>query len=342
MHRSLAPPFVEIFFQAHIYCTSKNGSHNRQARQIIDLIVASIYHCITTTFLLFRLIFISYEQVSLVLVKIEEGSYVLLFYMPRKKWLTKVSCDKKLHTHLGIIDVSSTIGMEYGSAVRTTEGKIIFLLEPTIHDFIMKSERKTQIIYPKDFGFIAARTGLKNGSKVVEVGTGSGALTTFMASIVKPDGHIYTFDINSEFMAIARSNLEKSGMLKYVTIYQHDPHEGIDIHDADIATVDLGDPWTVVEQVYSSLKGSGAFVAVCPTMNQAEKTTTELKKSSYADIECVELMSRYIEAREGMSRPSMRMIGHTAYLVFARKVQKLQQSVRHMHEEEQEEQEEDP
>nr|MDQ4050627.1 tRNA methyltransferase [Thermoproteota archaeon] len=119
------------------------------------------------------------------MTKIEESSYVLLFHTPRKKWLTKVVSDKKFHTHLGIIDISSIIGMEYGSAIRTTEGKLIFLLDPTIHDFIMKSERRTQIVYPKDLGYIAARTGLKNGSKVLEVGTGSGALATFMASIVK-------------------------------------------------------------------------------------------------------------------------------------------------------------
>jgi tRNA (adenine57-N1/adenine58-N1)-methyltransferase len=261
--------------------------------------------------------------------------------MPRKKWLTKVAWDKKLHTHLGIIDVSATIGMEYGSAVRTTEGKLIFLMEPNIHDFIMKSERKTQIVYPKDFGYIAARTGLKNGSKVLEIGTGSGALTTFMASIVKPDGHIYSFDVNSEFMEIAKSNLEKAGMVKYVTIHQRDPHQGIDVRDADVATVDLGDPWTVVDQVYSALKGSGAFVAICPTMNQIEKTATELKKSSYADIECVELMIRNIEAREGMTRPSMRMIGHTTYLVFARKVQKLQERIQQKASEEEEEETED-
>jgi tRNA (adenine57-N1/adenine58-N1)-methyltransferase catalytic subunit len=273
------------------------------------------------------------------LTKIEEGSYVLLFHMPRKKWLTKVTWDKKLHTHLGIIDVSTTIGMEYGSAVRTTEGKLIFLMEPTIHDFIMKSQRKTQIVYPKDFGYIAARTGIKNGSKILEVGTGSGALTTFMASIVKPDGHVYSFDVNSEFLEIAKYNLEKAGMFKYVTIHQHDPHRGIDVRDADVATVDLGDPWTVVDQVYSALKGSGAFVAICPTMNQIEKTATELKRSGYADIECVELMIRNIEAREGMTRPSMRMIGHTTYLVFARKVQKLQERLQQESTEEEEEEE---
>ena len=275
--------------------------------------------------LFFRLIFIHVHNYRVALTKIEEGSFVLLFHMPRKKWLTKVTCDKKLHTHLGIVDVSTTIGMEYGSAVRTTEGKLIFLMEPTIHDFIMKSQRKTQIVYPKDFGYIAARTGIRNGSKIVEVGTGSGALTTFMASIVKPDGHIYSFDVNSEFLEIAKNNLEKAGMFKYVTIHQHDPHQGIDVRDADVATVDLGDPWTVVDQVYSALKGSGAFVAICPTMNQIEKTATELKRSGYADIECVELMIRNIEAREGMTRPSMRMIGHTTYLVFARKVEKLQE-----------------
>jgi tRNA (adenine57-N1/adenine58-N1)-methyltransferase len=215
--------------------------------------------------------------------------------------------------------------MEYGSAVRTTEGKLIFLIEPTIHDFIMKSERRTQIVYPKDLGYIAARTGLKNGSKVLEIGTGSGALATFMASIVKPDGHVYSYDVNSEFMEIARRNLEKAGMSSFVTMNQHDPHQGVDVRDADVAIVDLGDPWTVLDQVHDALKGSGAFVAICPTMNQIEKTAAELKKSGYADIDCVELMIRNMEAREGMTRPSMRMIGHTTYLVFARKVQKQQQ-----------------
>ena len=217
--------------------------------------------------------------------------------------------------------------MEYGSAIRTTEGKLIFLMEPTIHDFIMKSERKTQIVYPKDLGYIVARTGLKNGSKVLEVGTGSGALATFMASIVKPEGHIYTFDVNSEFMEIAKRNLEKAGMAQYVTMHQHDPHQGVGIRNVDVATVDLGDPWTVIDQVYDALKGGGAFVAICPTMNQIEKTAAQLKKSGYADIDCVELMIRNMEAREGMTRPSMRMIGHTTYLVFARKVEKLEEAL---------------
>jgi len=107
---------------------------------------------------------------------IREGSYVLLFHTPRKKWLVKVAVAKKMHTHLGVIDLSNVIGMEYGSVIQSTEGKTIYLIQPTTYDFIMKSERKTQIIYPKDLGFIVARTGLENGSKVLEIGPGRGAL----------------------------------------------------------------------------------------------------------------------------------------------------------------------
>jgi tRNA (adenine57-N1/adenine58-N1)-methyltransferase len=123
-------------------------------------------------------------------------------------------------------------------------------------------------------------------------------------------------------MEIAKRNLEKAGMLQYVTLHQHDPHQGVDVREADVALVDLGDPWTVLDQVHEALKGSGAFVAICPTMNQIEKTATELKKTGFVDIESVELLIRNMEAREGMTRPSMRMIGHTTYLVFARKVQR--------------------
>jgi tRNA (adenine57-N1/adenine58-N1)-methyltransferase len=184
----------------------------------------------------------------------------------------------------------------------------------------MKSERKTQIIYPKDLGFIVARTGLENGSKVLEIGTGSGALTTFMASIVKPSGHIYTFDINPDFMAVAKRNLQKAGVIEFVTPSQYDPHLGVGVRNVDVAIVDLGDPWTVILQVYESLKNSGSFVAICPTFNQLEKTAIELRKDSFVDVESVEIITRTLEAREGMTRPSSRMIAHTTYLIFGRKV----------------------
>ena len=89
---------------------------------------------------------------------------------------------------------------------------LVHLLEPTLFDFVMKSERKTQIIYPKDLGYIAARTGLQSGFKILEVGTGSAALTTYFAGLVKPEGHIFTYDVNEEFMRIAEEKSRESGL----------------------------------------------------------------------------------------------------------------------------------
>lgn len=247
---------------------------------------------------------------------------MLFFFNSEKKWLIRVEKDKKLHTHLVIIDVGSTIDLHFGSYVITNKDKKVFLRPPSIYDFVMKSQRTTQIVYPKDYVYIAARTGLKNGFKVLEIGTGSAALSTFMASIVMPEGHVYTFDVNDEFMSIARKNLEKSGMSEFVTLSHYDPEKISQITDIDLVIIDLGDPWSYLDVVHPCMK-SGSFVAcICPTMNQLEKLATQFFVSGFIDSECIETFLRKIEAREGKTRPSMRMIGHTTYLGFARKILK--------------------
>jgi tRNA (adenine57-N1/adenine58-N1)-methyltransferase len=229
---------------------------------------------------------------------------------------------QKFHTHVGIIDHKKVIGKPFGSALKTNKGKIIFALEPTIYDYVMKSQRSTQIVYPKDLGYIAARIGLQSGHKIVEIGTGSGSFTTFLASIIKPKGHVYTYDVDENFMAIARKNIEKAGVSKYVTMTKLDlkTAKKMPQKDADVVIVDLGDPWVVVPQARKMLKGSGAFVAICPTMNQLEKLAAALRQNDFFDIECTEQIVRTIEARDGKTRHSFRAIGHTTYVAFARKV----------------------
>ena len=245
---------------------------------------------------------------------IEEGKHVLLYYTQSKRWLVRVKKGKKVHTHIGVIDLDDIIGSSYGIAVKSNKDKVVYALKPTIYDYILKSERKTQIVYPKDLGYIVARTGLSNGDIVVEIGTGSGALTTFLANIVKPDGHVHTFDINEEFVEVAKKNVSKADLLKYVTF--HMDNQEI---EADLVVVDLGDPWNVIDFIKRVLKPSRMLVAICPTMNQAEKLSVALK-DGFVDIECNEILIRTIEAREGMTRPAFRMIGHTTYLVFARRL----------------------
>ena len=253
--------------------------------------------------------------------KIKQNSYVLVFFNNSKKWLVKISKDQELHTHIGVIRHQDAIGKEYGSRLVTNKDKYVYLLEPTIHDFIMKIQHGTQIVYPKDLGYIAARAGLESGQKVVEIGTGSGSLTSFIASIVKPRGHIYTFDVDSSFMKIAQKNIEKAGLDKYVTMKKLDlkTTKKMPISDADLVLIDLGDPWTVVPQSRKMLKGSGGLFAICPTMNQLEKLTSSLVQNEFTDIECTEHIIRTIDAREGKTRHSFQGIGHTTYLAYARK-----------------------
>ena len=43
-----------------------------------------------------------------------------------------------------------------------------------MYDYIMKIQHGTQIVYPKDLGYIVARAGITSGQKILEIGTGSG------------------------------------------------------------------------------------------------------------------------------------------------------------------------
>lgn len=246
---------------------------------------------------------------------------MLFYFNSSKKWLAKISKNESLHTHIGVIRHKDAIGKEYGSRLVTNKDKYVYLLKPTTYDYIMKIQHGTQIVYPKDLGYIVARAGIQNGQTIVEIGTGSGSMTTFMASIVKPRGHVHTFDVDENFMKIAEKNIKKAGMEKYVTMNKLDlkTSKKTPIKDADVALIDLGDPWTVIPKVRSMLKGSGAVFAICPTMNQLEKLTVSLIQNEFTDIESSEHIIRTIDAREGKTRHSFQGIGHTTYLCFARK-----------------------
>ncbi len=253
--------------------------------------------------------------------KIKQNSPVLFFFNQSKKWLAKISKKDELHTHIGVLKHADAIGKEYGSKLVTNKDKYVYLLKPTMYDYVMKIQHGTQIVYPKDLGYIVARAGIQNGQKIVEIGTGSASLTSFVASIVKPRGHVYTFDVDENFMKIAAKNLKKSKMEKYVTMENLDIKtvKKVPMDDADVALIDLGDPWTVIPQVRKMLKGSGGVFAICPTMNQLEKLTMALIENEFTDIESTEHILRTIDAREGKTRHSFQGIGHTTYLCFARK-----------------------
>jgi len=250
---------------------------------------------------------------------IGEDSYILVYRDRRRRWLIRPKDTPKLHTHLGILDVSALVGKEYGVTVTTTLGDELTILRPTVEDMVMKLARKTQVIYPKDLGLIAVKLGVHSGSKVIETGTGSGATTALMAYLVQPAGMVYTYDLNPEFQGVAKKNIEKLGLSQFVTFKAGDARLGFEEREMDAGILDVGDPWEVIRSMRTSLKAAAPMAVITPTTNQAERLVAKMKEEGFVGIETVELLLRHLEARVGMTRPSNIMIGHTAYLSFGRR-----------------------
>lgn len=249
---------------------------------------------------------------------ISQDSYVLVYRDRRRKWLIKPRDTPKLHTHLGILDVESLVGKEFGQKVTTTLGDELTVLRPTIEDLVMKLSRKTQVIYPKDLGLMMVKLGIRSGSRVIETGTGSGATTALLAYLVQPTGTVYTYDLNPEFQDVAKKNISKLGLDASVSFKVGDSRAGFEENGMDAGVLDVGDPWEVVPSMRKALKPSAPMAAVTPTTNQAERLVAKMKEEGFAAIETLEIMMRHLEARVGMTRPSSMMIGHTAYMTFGR------------------------
>ncbi|MEJ5328220.1 MAG: tRNA (adenine-N1)-methyltransferase [Candidatus Bathyarchaeia archaeon] len=257
--------------------------------------------------------------------KIAEGDYVLLCLDPRRTYLVRVEAGKTFHTHKGFIKLDELVGKEFGVAVPSSVGVEFTALKPSLTDYIMKSSRKTQITYPKDAALIVMFSGVGPGSRVVESGTGTGALTTALAHYVKPDGKVYTYELREEFQKNAEKNLRRAGLLDVVELKSGDVTAGIEERDVDAVVLDLAVPWLVVPHAYQALKPSGTIVSFSPTIDQVVKTTEALKENGFVFIETVECLMRSMQVERGKTRPHTMMTGHTGYITHARKALKTTQ-----------------
>ncbi|MCS7138748.1 MAG: tRNA (adenine-N1)-methyltransferase [Crenarchaeota archaeon] len=249
----------------------------------------------------------------------KEGDDVLLVSSRGKRRIVKIQ-GERIHTHKGYLVTSDIIGKNPGIIVRTHVGEEMLALRPSIADYIPKLTRRTQVIYPKDIGYVVLSLGVSSGSMVLEAGTGSGAATMVIASLVKPNGRVFSCDINEESIEIARRNLERVGLTNYVELI-HGDIKSIDFKVLfDAAIIDIPDPWNTLRKIVGFLKTSARICIVVPTMNQLEKVYRAMLEANIAHLETVEIMLRRIRPFEGRVRPESIMIGHTAYLMIGAKI----------------------
>jgi tRNA (adenine57-N1/adenine58-N1)-methyltransferase len=252
---------------------------------------------------------------------ISEGDDVLLYLDGSRTYMIRVEDGKQFHTHKGFIELGVLIGVPFGSRVVSSLGIKFYALKPLITDRILKTDRRTQVLYPKDVGYIIHRLDVGSGSRVVEAGTGSGALTMALAYAVRPDGRIYSYEINPRFQGVAMGNIERAGLLDYVELKGGDVTQGIDEEDVDAVVLDMATPWLVVQLAHDVLAGGGVFASFSPTIEQVMKTVSKLNEHPFVEIDTIELILRNITVAENRTRPQTRMVGHSGYITTARKVQ---------------------
>lgn len=253
---------------------------------------------------------------------IGEGDYVILYLDVRRTYMVKVELGKTFHTHKGFLKLDDLVGKVFGETIRTSLGVDFTVLQPLLTDYIMKSSRKTQITYPKDAALIVMFSGIGSGSRVIESGTGTGALTTALAHYVKPNGRVYSYELREEFQRGAEKNLRRAGLLEFVELKSGDATMGFVEREVDAVILDLAVPWLVVPHAYEALKPSGAIVSFSPTMDQVVKATEALKEQNFVCIETVECLMRGMQVERGKTRPQTLMTGHTGYITYARKALK--------------------
>lgn len=199
--------------------------------------------------------------------------------------------------------------------------KRYYIFSCSIYDYIMYGlERKTQIVYPKEAGYILLRLDVSPGKRVGEGGGGSGALTSILSRTVGKDGRVYTYEKEDRFFKLIEKNIQLSAEFDNVVLIKKDMEEGIDETDLDAFFVDIKEPWRVIESVYNALKPGGNLGILAPTVNQISRILKKLETTNFFITEVLEILLREYKLNPERIRPVDRMVAHTGYLVFARKL----------------------
>ena len=155
----------------------------------------------------------------------------------------------------------------------------------------------------------------------MEAGSGAGSMTTALADAVGAEGRVVSYEVRPDMQNLARKNLARFGLDSRVDFKLRDIGEGFDETDADSFFLDVPNPYDYIGQVRAALKPGGFFCSLSPTFNQIEKTLHTLRQHNFAFLEVCEILLRYFKPEPSRLRPTDRMVAHTGFLVFGRKIE---------------------
>jgi tRNA (adenine57-N1/adenine58-N1)-methyltransferase len=230
-------------------------------------------------------------------------------------------------THRGELRHDDIIGKPEGSVISNHNGIEYLALRPLLTDFVLSMPRGANIIYPKDSALIVTMGDIFPGAKVVEAGVGSGGLSMYLLRAIGANGTLDSFERRSEFAEIAKANVvtqlgyEPANWNIHLGDLQEKLPEVIKKADADRVVLDMLAPWECVEETAVALVPGGLVVGYVATVTQLSRFTEALRNSGhFAEPEAFETLFRTWHLQGLAVRPDHRMIGHTGFLVTARRL----------------------
>ena len=250
--------------------------------------------------------------------RVVAGERVLLVDAKDRRYLLTLSPGAMFHTHAGIVAHDDMIGLVEGEVVTGSTGRRYLMMRPTLADVVLKMPRGAQVIYPKDLGAILLAADIGPGQRVLEAGVGSGALSM---ALLRAGACVVGYELREDFAARARANVTAFlGPDADYRIESRDVTEGIDERDIDRVLLDMPEPWRVLGHAARALRPGGILLAYLPTINQTAELRRALDEGPYALASTSEVLHRtwHVEARS--VRPDHRMVAHTGFLTWARRL----------------------
>lgn len=230
---------------------------------------------------------------------------------------------RDFHTHHGRFSHDELIGRPEGWVVRNTAGIEYLALRPLLADYVLSMPRGAAVIYPKDSGQIVAMADVFPGARVVEAGVGSGALSMSLLRAVGDDGLLHSYERRADFADIARGNVEAffGGPHPAWRLTVGDVAEALDETDVDRVVLDLLAPWDCLDAVARALVPGGVLICYVATATQLSRVAEAMRDhGSFTEPSAWESMVRGWHLEGLAVRPQHRMVGHTGFLITARRL----------------------
>lgn len=259
--------------------------------------------------------------------RLRAGEPVLFVDRKEREYLRLLRPGTRLHIRRGTFEADALIGTSEGRVVENSGGESFLLLRPTFASLIPNLPRQAQVIYPKDIGPILLWGDIGPGERVVEVGTGPGALTMALLRAVGPSGEVISYELRADFAEMAARNVRQfHGETPNWTLRVADARQGIAEREVDRMVIDIAEPWTVLPAAAVALRPGSVLVAYVPTALQVKQFVDEARAGGFAYVQAMESLLRFWHIQGLSIRPEHRMVAHTGFLIVCRRLDTSGQS----------------